>query len=397
MRILQVIPYFPPAYAFGGPVQVAYQISKELAKRGHEITVYTTDAKNLDSRLVLKKDVKNVNGKIRIYYMKNLTMMSVKKAKLFITPKIISVVKREIRDFDIIHLHEYRTFQNIVIHHYARKCNIPYILQAHGSVPRIGSWRRLKQIYDISFGYRCLKDASKLIALNKAESMQYKNMGISENKIAIIPNGIDLSKYANLPSRNLFKEKFNIAREKKIILYLGRINRIKGLDFLIKTYAYLTRKMNYKDIILVIAGPDDGYLCKAKYLVKKLNISKSVIFTGPLYGYDKLAAYVDSVVYVLPSRYECFPITILEAYACKKPVIVSNIESLKNLVIDNKTGFFFEIGNFNQLAQKIFYLLNNEDKAIEMGKEARRIVEKMYSIERVTDRLEKLYRKAVFN
>ena len=162
MRILQVIPYFTPAYAFGGPVKMCFQISKELVKRGHEVVVYTSDAKDLDSRLTVEP-IRVLNG-IKAHYLRNLSMTSVKMLKLFITPQLISKVREGIKGFDIIHLHEYRTFQNIIVHHYASKYNVSYILQAHGSVPRIGSKRKLKWVYDVSFGYRLLRDAYKAVS-----------------------------------------------------------------------------------------------------------------------------------------------------------------------------------------------------------------------------------------
>ncbi|MEM3713421.1 MAG: glycosyltransferase [Nitrososphaeria archaeon] len=359
MRILQIIPYFPPAYAFGGPVKVAYQISKELINRGHEVVVYTTDAKDFHSRLKMSSD--NIKG-IKVQYFRNISLTLARKLKLFITPQLISFERKEVKKFDVIHLHEYRTFQNIVICHHAREYGVPYILQAHGSLPRIGSWKKLKLIYDIFFGYKLLKNSSKVVALSRFEAEQYKAMGVPDEKIAIIPNGIDLSEYTNLPPKGFFKNKYNIPEEKKIILYLGRINKTKGIDFLIKAYAYLTKGIGHKDTILVIVGPDDGYLNEAKALTKTLSTEDSVMFTGPLYSRDKLGAYIDAEFYVLPSRYETFPMAVLEAYACAKPVVASNLGGLKNLVLNGKTGLLFETGNFKQLAQNMLYLLNDKKK-----------------------------------
>jgi len=318
MKILQVVPYFHPAYAFGGPVNVVYQISKKLARRGHEVVIYTSDAKDFGSRLNIEFSDK-IDG-MRVYRFRNLSMIHVKKLKLLITPKMFLYAKREVNTFDIIHLHEYRAFQNIIIHHYARRYSVPYVLQAHGSLPRIGTWQKLKWIYDILFGYRLLRDASKVIALSRVEADQYRRMGVPEEKIVIIPNGIDLSEYANLPPQGAFKRKFGIPEEKKIILYLGRIHKIKGIDILIKAYAHLINDMYYKDALLVIAGPDDGYLKEAKSLTSALGISKHVLFTGLLYGQDKLEAYVDSDVVVSSSRYETFPIArLLKVVKMKLP------------------------------------------------------------------------------
>jgi len=389
MKILQVVPYFHPAYAFGGPVNAVYQISKKLARRGHEVVIYTSDAKDFGSRLNIEFSDK-IDG-MKVYRFRNLSMIYVKKLKLFITPKMFLYAKKGVNTFDIIHLHEYRTFQNIIIHHYARRYGVPYVLQAHGSLPRIGSWRRLKWFYDVLFGYRLLRDASKVIALNQMEAEHYKNMGVPEERIAIIPNGIDLSEYANLPPQGAFKRKFGISEDKKVILYLGRIHRIKGIDLLIKAYAYLIKKMGNKDAVLVIAGPDDGYLNEAKALADSLRVSDSVMFVGPLYGKDKLVAYVDSDLCALPSRYEMFPMVLLEAYACGKPIIASNVRGLKELIIDGETALLFEAGSFRQMAEKMIYLLNDVNIALEIGKKARLLVEEKYSIDKVVNMLEKLY------
>ena len=154
MRILQVTPYFYPAWTFGGPVKAVYELSKELAKKGHDVTVYTTDALTRNS--TQKSRFLNVNG-VKVHYFRNVSNALAYGHKIFLSPGIFSLVKKEIRWFDIIHLHDYRTFQNLVIHHYARKHGIPYILQAHGSVLRIIEKQRLKKIYDMFWGYKILR------------------------------------------------------------------------------------------------------------------------------------------------------------------------------------------------------------------------------------------------
>lgn len=388
-KILQVSPYFPPAYAFGGPGKVAYQVSRELVKRKHEVFVYTSDAKDSGSRLRI--DSADVVDGIGVRYFRNLALMPVKKFKLFITPQLISHTKEEIKKFDVIHLHDYRTFQNVVIAHYAKKYDVPYVLQAHGSLPRIGSWRRLKWFYDVLFGYRLLRDAAKVIALSQTEAEQYRRMGVPDEKIAIIPNGIDLSEYANLPPKGSFKKKYGIDEDKKVVLYLGRIHKTKGIDILVKAYALLMNGMNFKDAVLVIAGPDDGYLGKLEELITAFRMEKDVLVTGPLYGRDKLEAFVDADVYVLPSRYEIFGMTVLEAYACGKPVIASKVGGLKNLVVNGETGLLFEPGSIEQLTENIIYLLNDRDKAKKMGLKGKRFVEENFAIEKVAVHLEKVY------
>jgi glycosyltransferase involved in cell wall biosynthesis len=390
MKILHVISTFPPAYAFGGPPKVAFDVCKELAKRGHYVEVYTTNAydqkrnfKPLDKQIVIRN--------IKVTYFSNF----LKIKNLYMAPEIVVKLWKTLEDFDIVHVHFGRQLYDAFFGLEGKNFCTPYVLQAHGTLPHIGKMRRTKIVYDKLFGWRTIRNASKVIALTYVEAKQYKRMGVPEEKIAIIPNGIDLSEYAELPPKGSFKKKFGIPENMKIIFYLGRIHKIKGIDFLIKAYAYLKNTMNFRDAILVIAGPDDGYLSEIKYLAQASDVSNSVLFVGPLYGADKLAAYVDSEAYVLPSRYETFPMTILEAYACGKPIVASRIGGLKDLIIDGETGLLFEPGNVVQLAKSIFNLLNGDDVAKEMGSKGKNFVRQNFTIEKVVKRLEKVYEEAV--
>jgi glycosyltransferase involved in cell wall biosynthesis len=321
MKILQVVPYFPPAFAFGGPVKVVYQVSRELVKRKNEVVVYTSDAEDFSSRLRRDEYVDvDVDG-VKVNYLRNLSLVIMKNFKLFITPQLVSRAKEEVKKFDVIHLHEYRTFQNVIVAHYAKKNGVPYVLQAHGSLPRIVAKRGLKLIFDILFGYRLLRGASKVIALSEIEAEQYRGMGVPKEKIAVLSNGLDLSEYADLPLKGQFKKKFGIGEKEKMVLYLGRIHKIKGIDILVNAFAMVLEELD--DVRLVIVGPDDGYLGELKSLIGNLKIRRNVLLVGPLYGNDKLEAYVDADTYVLPSTYETFPMSALEAVACGTPVVIT--------------------------------------------------------------------------
>jgi len=94
MKILQVIPYFPPAYAFGGPVNVAYNYSKMLIKRGHETVICTTDAKDLSSRI--EGNPNGFDDGLEVHRFKNISLTLVKKFNLFVTPQLAPFLKRDI-------------------------------------------------------------------------------------------------------------------------------------------------------------------------------------------------------------------------------------------------------------------------------------------------------------
>lgn len=370
-------------------MKIAYDLGKELVKRGNEIFVYTSDALDLHNRV--KTKVVEIKG-MNVHYFKNLSMFSVRTSRLFLTPEMNKQLQCDLSSlapFDIIHIHEYSTYQNIIARQLAKKYSVPYVLQAHGSLPIIGRASR-RWFFDVLFGHKLLKDASKVIALNSMEVEQYSLAGVPNERIALIPNGLDLSQFADLPNRGCFRQKFGMDSNKRIVLFLGRVNQIKGLDTLARAFKQVVKGFN--DALLVIAGPDDGYLNSLKNLVNSLKMEDNVLFVGPLYGNDKLSAYVDSDVYVLPSTYETFPVTILEAYACSIPVITSMIGSLNEIVLDQVTGILVEPRSVDNLARGILSLLNDPGKAKEMGSNGKRFVYQNYSAERVAEMFDIIYK-----
>jgi glycosyltransferase involved in cell wall biosynthesis len=389
MKILQVTNFFKPSWEAGGPPRVAYEISKKLAEKGHEVTVYTTDG--FKSRLDVEKNkLVNVDG-IRTYYFRNLSSYLTRKMVLPIPYFLPFVAQKEVNNFDIIHIHEYRTFLAVVIHYYANKNNIPYVLQAHGSVLPFFQKQNLKYIFDIVFGYRILKDASKVIALTNTEAEQYKKMGVNEDKIEIVPNGIDLSEYEKLPMKGEFRRKYSIKDNDKIILYLGRIHKSKGIDLLIDSFATIADK--YDNIKLVLIGPDDNYQAEFRQQVNDLKINDKVFFAGFLDYCDKIAAFVDSEVFVTP-MFSGFPLTFLEACACGIPIITTT-KGDKLEWIDNNVGYVVEYDK-SQIAEAIIKILTNEVLRKRFGENGKMTIQKLLNLEKTVNSIEKIYYEVIY-
>ena len=377
MRILQVIHYFSPLHG-GGSINVAYNLSKQLAERGHEVTIFTTDFE-FDEEYV--KSIEKEGLKV-------ITFHCIVNIGLFlISPSMKKWLKYNMTNFDVIHMHNFRSYQNVVAYHYAKKHNIPYILQAHGSVLPFFQKHGLKKIFDIFFGYQILRDASKVIAVSKIEVEQYKKMGVAEDKIVLVPNGIDMSEYESLPEKGEFKKKYLLKDDEKIILYLGRIHKTKGIDILIDAFADLVKKLN--NIKLVIAGPDDGFLSTLKKQIEDAKINENILITGPLYSKKKLEAYVDADVFVNPCPDEIFGLVFLEANACGTPVICSKGCGIAD-VFDCKTGFAVR-NDKNQLRDAIFKVLSDEKLREIFGEGGRRLVREEYNWGNIVREMEKIY------
>jgi len=356
------------------------------------VSIYTTDAFagqriSRHARSKIGDDVVYMDG-IKIYEFKSLKIIaSTFHAHLYISPAMISIVRKNICMFDVIHLHEYRTFQNIIVGYYARKKGIPYVIQAHGSLPLLMANQRQKMLFDMLWGRRLLEGATKIVASTLVEAQQYQSMGIKKEKIVVVPNAIDLSDFQEPPLKGSFRAKHNLQPKDKIILFLARIHKIKGLDLLAEAFAELLHEKD--DVILVIAGPDFGYLDCMKRIVHKLGIEDKVLFTGPLYGSDKLEAFADADVYVLPSIYETFPVSVLEACACGTPVIVTDRCGIANM-IDGQVGYAVPFDK-DRLKAAFVMMLNDEKKRAKFGEQGRLLVHERFTWSKVANQMENIY------
>jgi glycosyltransferase involved in cell wall biosynthesis len=387
MKILQVIHAFVPAWDYGGSLRVCYEVSKELAKRGHDVTVYTTDALNSKERVREKEEV--IEG-IKVNRFRNLSNDIAFTHHLFISPGMILSLKNNLKYFDIVHLHEYRTIHNVAVRRYARKFGIPYIVQAHGAIPRVSVKQRLKQLYDNTWGYKILRDASGVIALTETEAEKYRSMGVEEGKIIIVPNGVNPLEFENLPPGQGFKKQYGIEENEKIILYLGRIHETKGIELLVNAFASLSGEID--GVKLVIVGPDDGYRDELTGLARSLGISHKIIYTGPVYGADRLGAYASASVFVTPS-FLGFPVTFVEACACGTPVITTDNGDRIDW-IDNQVGYVVPYDN-NALKDAMIKVLKDNDLARQFGEKGMQLVRENLNWSSITDKLENVYREAM--
>lgn len=379
MKILLIIPVF---YAqSGGTVKVVQSLAKELAKK-HDVTVFTTSA--FDN----KHDLMKIPCKVKINGYSIIYFPRINFLPFFcISPTMCLAIKNTLQHYDIIHVHSWRQFPDMIIHYYATKYNVPYLINTHGSLHRIITKKWLKLIYDLIVGYRVLYDASKVVASNEVEAKDIELWGISRKNIAIIPNGIDLCEYEIIPSKGLFKRTYFIKPEEKIILYVGRIHESKGLDLLAQAFSIINKKSS--NIKLVLIGPDDGYKPALLKLMSDLDILNQSIFTGFVSKEMKLAALVDSDVFVTP-KFNSFPTAFLEACLMGCPIITTT----KDLDwIDNNIGFVTKESP-DEISQGISQIISNNELQTFFKNNAKYTIQK-FTISTIVKQLESFYRQAL--
>lgn len=384
MRILHVVPSFAPCFAHGGVVNASYQIAKKQVEDGHDVTVYTTDSCNERLRFEDNYNV-DVDG-IKVFYFKNLSNNIKNKLTIDTPVSAISHIRRTIADFDIIQIHEHRHSLAIATHRYAKKNRIPYVLQAHGSVLPFFQKEKLKDIFDKLWGFDILHDASRVFALTEVEKEQYLKMGVAEDRIEIVPLGINLDEYTNLPETGNFKSRHSIDAEDKVILFLGRIHEIKGLDLLVNAFD----KIRNDNVKLAIVGGDSGFKDTLDEMIEERDLQDKVIFPGVLTGREKIEALVDCDVFVMPSRYESFTTSGLEAMACGKPLVLTRNNHIHTWVKDN-VGLVCDFDE-DDLSNCIETLLDNGELCREFGETGRKLIEDKYDWDKVSKHIESIYR-----
>jgi glycosyltransferase involved in cell wall biosynthesis len=377
MKILEAIQKFSYTADNKSTTEIIFNISKMLSARGHEVTIYTTNYK-LDTLKIKDLEKQGIRFKISKIWGDIGGMILI--------PTIINDIST-IKQYDIIHLHQYRTFQNVIISFYANLFKIPYILQSEGSLISFYQKKNSKILFDYLFGKTMIRNATKVIAASEQESNQYIKMGVPSNKISIIPFAIDSNEYIHLPEKGMFKKKHLINGDKKIILFLGRLHKRKGLELLVLAFSELYKK-GY-DSLLVIIGPDDGYLSELYHLIEKLQLKEKIIISGPLYDSDKLEAYQDADIFILPSYHDDFGLTALEALACGTPVIITNCCGASDVVRKN-AGLVIDC-DVHSLVNGITTLLSDDNLRSTYSEQGKILIHSNYNWNTIVDLLENCY------
>ncbi len=275
----------------------------------------------------------------------------------------------------------------------AKKLNIPCILVTHAPFldKKLRNFRLnlAVLIYDKFIGKRILNKYSKVFAITNWEIPYLLNIGIKKEKIIYSPNGIPQEFFKN---KRIKEQKTKI----KKILFLGRIAPIKDIETLLKSFKLALNKEN--NLILDLIGPvEKDYGNKINLLVKNLDLESKVNFHEPIYNLEEKISLIDnSDVFILPSKREGMPQSLIEAMSREKIVISSNTQGGKEIINNGENGYLFDIGNEVQLSEKILEAIKENRKNKKMKKSARKSVEK-FSWEILIDKINTLIKSEKIN
>ena len=224
----------------------------------------------------------------------------------------------------------------------------------------------------VPFEKRTYRLADKIICDSEdSKNVLRKYYGISGRKIVVIPIGVDTDKFYPLDNSNKIPCS---------LLYIGRIDKRKGIDFLINAMPAVTRKLPQATLFVGGTGKDAA---KLKERVKAAGIEKNVKFLGFI-AEEKLNIWYNKVqCVVVPSMFEGFGLTAIESMAAGTCLIATNVDSLKNIVDDGVDGYLVDYGDIESLSSRIIYLLNDPSERNKICRRAKEKVETVFNWDRI--------------
>ena len=364
MKIALVCPASLPATQFGGIMFLCLDLARELSNTNNEVTIFTTDldfannAKTFSKKLPREEKVENfIINRSHVWFSIHL---------FFVNPGIYFRMMRY--NPDIIHTIGIRSFQSFIAALVSKKKNIPLVISDQGGLtthPDVKQGSVFKKILYatqkpiIKF---IINQATKISVANEYEKKIFLEF-TADTKITVIQNGINLDKLDDADIN--FKQKYKI--KGKFILFLGRFHKVKGIDILFHALKEIKDREELEDVKLIIMGVDFGYEDEMIKLISKLKLEEKIIVIKKPPREEVISAYKECEFLVLPSRWELSPLTPLEGFAFKKPVISTNTHGIPFTVKNGINAILVQPENYNDLAKAILDLLTNEKKRVELG------------------------------
>jgi len=400
LKILKTIPYFIPAYGIGGGALVhALNVSKVQASLGYDITVLTS---NILTNEIISKDLPKYEVLDGIKIHRFPIRYRLGKSHYFITPKFpIGFLKY---NYNIIHSHTFRTFQTEIAMTFSKLKKKPFVLTAHGTLRNISLFKwcdnkekesRRINLYDFFFKNMFLNVVDRVIVNSKYEKFWTLKNNVPEKIIRIIPHGVNLKVFSNMSYREKFIKKFNV--NGKMILYVGKLLRgYRNISHLIKVMNEIIKEIKNAKLWIIGHILEKDYEIELKKLVKKLNLTKHVIFITLPTREDVIGAYQCANVVTFPiTDSDSFGIPLLEAGAVKCPIISTKIGPAPEIIKDGKTGILTEINDLNQLKESILKILTDDELQKKMGAKAYETVLKKYTWEIVAKKVNEVYSELI--
>jgi glycosyltransferase involved in cell wall biosynthesis len=376
MRILQVVATLAPRQ--GGPSIACPELCRELARQGHEVTIYASDVDG-SGHLQVPLDRPFFDQGVEVLYFRGWSEPS----RYMFSPSMWRALRDTVANFDVVHIYSVYGFSSSAAAHWCRKRGVPYMVHPHGSLDpflrrrhRLRKWVHAKLVAE-----RDYRKAAGVL-FNSAEEMRLAldwsglklRRGSAEEapRRFVVPVGLDPRwlQEADAAAGERFRSKYRALLGRRLVVYFGRINFKKGLDILARAFAQVARER--EDLHLVLAGPDtEGYGRKVRGWLADGGVLEKTTFTGLLEGEDRFAALQQAEVFALPSYTENFGQVVAEAMASGVPVVISDQVNIWPEVSKAGAGLVVPC-DAEATAQALRIVLDDPVRGRQMGSNGRR-------------------------
>ncbi len=360
MKVLQVTTHME----IGGIPSYVISLARALKSRGHDCAIASSGG-------ALEPELKK-------YAISHIPIDIRTKSEL--SPKVVRSifqVRKIVKDgkADIIHAHT--RVSQVVAFFVSRMTGIPYVTTCHGFFKK-----RARKIFD-TWG-------SKVIAISNPVSTQLEGyLGVDEARIELVHNGVDADKFSKDRSEEeitAIKRALGIGPA-PVVGTIGRLSDVKGQNLLIEALAGLIKNGARVNGLIVGSGPEEMPL---KNMARSLGVENAIHFFGADPDTHKFLSVMD--IFVFPSVMEGLGLSLLEAMASARPCIASRVGGIPDLIEDGKTGMLFDAGDAKALGGQVVRLLNDDKLRKELGRAARGLVVKKFSLDMMAGEIERVYK-----
>ena len=380
MRILNICAY---TWEAGGPSKIIFDHAQVALRYGHQVDILSPVSPGETpypvpngARLILCQRTPIISRFFREF-----------------SGDLFRFVRQQIREYDIVHCHGLWHFGTLTPFMLDKR--VAKVITIHGVLDRWvyahNNWK--KQVID-TLAQKAFLRRADLVQINNTDEREdlLRYLGYQHPNVVIIPNGVKMSDFAQLPPKGTFRQKFNIPTDKKIVLFMSRLNIKKGLDLLLPAFRDYVRQ--HPGAVLALAGGDDGYEAITRQFIEQNNMSHSMRMVGMLTGDDKKAALADADLFTLPSYSEGFSMAVLEAMAAGTPALVSDRVGFGEAIRQHEAAGLVELTP-DSIRAGLEKLLGNDALRQRVSQNATALLRANYDIDVVAKRLLDEYTKII--
>lgn len=378
MRILNICAY---TWEIGGPARIIYDHTTEVLKQGHQVDIL--------SPMTPGDEMYPAPEGGRLFPVARTTPVSNIYREFSI--EMYRFLRHHIHEYDVIHMHGIWHFGSLVP--FLIPNNAVKVITIHGLLDKwaVAHHKWKKDIVTLLYQKKILGKAD-LIQINNTdeEADVIRYLGYRPRNMVIVPNGMKLSEYSNLPAKGRFRAKHGVAQDGQVVLFMGRLNIKKGLDLLLPAFRQVEKQLPRATLFL--AGGDDGYQQETEDFIVKNNLQNRIKLVGLLTDTAKKEALADADLFVLPSYSEGFSIAVLEAMTSKVPAIVSDRVGFGDYIKGYDAAFLTPLTS-DGVAEGLLKILQDSAYAQDLANRAYKMVTENFDIRKVANQLLEEYKK----